>query len=719
MSITPQIERDGYKKMASPLKAFSRSGGLLKMASEQLGEMPKEVMIVCAPKEIALIWDKLPEALQNDVDILKYQYCGEHYNEEVWNNCDVADGPAPRGLFCCYCKTDDVKITTKNSTQSTERRGRRQSLNDLASDKTSRYGLALLGFHTYNSIFIVDESNNAFEYSKKDSAKISRLTIPPGAYEIVEIEHGIIAALRASSKDDDTNLFSLKANNNTLKCELKSKLNIDFGVSNSIGKMLGYESDQLESGNITSGAYLNSRECHTLFEFDIEVEPGYKITKEPQNNIYLPIKPEGRQFIDNITLRILDDNGHLIDFRGEKIIVKLELKKIVPKDPAKKCCLSNNALAFLFDEIRYEMGGEHVTVVRKPGITTALKTMVSFGASQLKHLLACGCGLAEDKQHLIDSTSHVFSGKLPLKYLMGFAEDYTKRIFNVKQEIILIIARTFANCYIGEVEGDITLDKIEWKIRHIIPIDNHKLKIMSRMNKGGQSINIQMAYRKWDLYELPTLHETSADIWTLRTSNSLERPRFLIIGFQKNENCDEKEKYATEFTTADVSDIRLYLNSSVYPYERWNLEFSKKLYAPAYYNLENFQSSYYGREMNEPMFDFAESRVNWVGVSLYLRCIRVWGGGIDIIILKRLTEKSFLSPSSSSSSWHNLKDLAETERNYDDRDFLPMMQDLRDMEDLQDEEDARSRVEPDSSNDWPEPVPKPEDCSGPADSTTG
>ncbi|CAH1183004.1 unnamed protein product [Ceutorhynchus assimilis] len=79
---------------------------------------------------------------------------------------------------------------------------------------------------------------------------------------------------------------------------------------------------------------------------------------------------------------------------------------------------------------------------------------------------------------------------------------------------------------------------------------------MSRMNKGGQSTNIQIAYRKWDFYELPTLRETSADIWTLRTSNSLERPRFLMIGFQKNENCDKKEKDATEFTTADVSDIR-------------------------------------------------------------------------------------------------------------------------------------------------------------------
>ena len=275
------------------------------------------------------------------------------------------------------------------------------------------------------------------------------------------------------------------------------------------------------------------------------------------------------------------------------------------RDAAKKCYLSNNALAFLFDEIRYEMGGgEQVAIVRKPGITTALKAMASFGALQNNSLMMCGWGLKETNQAIVDSTSNVFSGKLPLKYLMGFAEDYTKGIFNVKQELILIIARTFTNSYIGEGLADINIDKIEWKIRHIIPDDRQKLKIMSRMNKSNA--NIEMAYRKWDLYELPALRQTSSDVWALRTSTSLEKPRYLIIAFQDITCSDNREKDATQFTSADVSDIRLYLNSTVFPYERWNLDFSKKLYGSAYYTYENFQRSYYGREMVDPMMNFTE-----------------------------------------------------------------------------------------------------------------
>ena len=130
-----------------------------------------------------------------------------------------------------------------------------------------------------------------------------------------------------------------------------------------------------------------------------------------------------------------------------------------PKDVTKKCYLTNNALAFLFDEIRYEMGGEEMVNVWKPGITIALKTIASVNFIQAKILVNSGWGLTEEKQALLDKTSHVFSGKIGI--LWGFAEDYNKGIFNVKQELTLIITRNFTS-YVGEVEANIKIDKIEW-----------------------------------------------------------------------------------------------------------------------------------------------------------------------------------------------------------------------------------------------------------------
>lgn len=119
MSLTPQMDRDNYTKMLQSLKVYNQVGGLSKMSKEQLENMPKEVMIALAPNEIARVWDKLPNHLKNDSDMLKYRFCHEHHNSSDTNG-DEADGPFPRRLYCCYCKVSDVNIAAENCIKSTE-----------------------------------------------------------------------------------------------------------------------------------------------------------------------------------------------------------------------------------------------------------------------------------------------------------------------------------------------------------------------------------------------------------------------------------------------------------------------------------------------------------------------------------------------------------------------------------------------------------------------
>lgn len=113
LEMTPQIDREEIKRMGKSLIAFSRLRSLLKMSRQQLANMPKEVMIACAPHEIALVWDKLPEHLQNDIDILKYQYCTDH-DDIGSGGTEVNDGPSSRRIFCCYCNVNDINVASEN-----------------------------------------------------------------------------------------------------------------------------------------------------------------------------------------------------------------------------------------------------------------------------------------------------------------------------------------------------------------------------------------------------------------------------------------------------------------------------------------------------------------------------------------------------------------------------------------------------------------------------
>ncbi|CAH2020530.1 unnamed protein product [Acanthoscelides obtectus] len=411
---------------------------------------------------------------------------------------------------------------------------------------SAEYGLRLIGFYSYNTIYNIDDQHNKISLTHEgDESNV--VTLPEGVYEIEDInkyiQHEIISmndTYKQRYENNVVEMFSLKANTNTLKCELHSVL--DIALSNSMATMLGFKNkifprNKIYTSNLPvnitpiriiridcgliSGAYCNAH----LYEFDIDVEPGFKLTKEPQNVIYMSVKPRGRQFIDNITLEILDDVGNLVNFR------------------------------------------DGVYGVRNPGITSTIKTMVSHGKSAMHTLLCSGWTLSAENSAIWDVKSKVFSGRIPLKHMMGFAEDYKKGVLNIKHELLLVIARSFKNCYVGECDAELTISKIEWKVQHIVPEDRYKVKLLQRLNKHVSS-RIKVAFRSWDLYELPSLRSTSSDAWAIRTTSKLEIPLFVIIGFQDYTVEENHLMDIMKFINANVNSIRLKLNNQVFPYER-------------------------------------------------------------------------------------------------------------------------------------------------------
>ena len=204
---------------------------------------------------------------------------------------------------------------------------------ELESNKN--YVIGLTEFLTFNSIPNVDEHNNKFYVDKEI------ISIPPGSYEIEDIEKYLISQLENKNIS-----LSLKVNRNTLFAEIKCNKNIDFSATNSIGRLLGftsrlYEADTLYTSdlpveiisinairvecNIATSSYVNDKQVHTIHQFYPSVKPGYKINEVPSSVIYLPINTKN---IDHLELRIVDQEGCLINFRGEIITVRLHIKSI-------------------------------------------------------------------------------------------------------------------------------------------------------------------------------------------------------------------------------------------------------------------------------------------------------------------------------------------------------------------------------------------------------
>lgn len=205
---------------------------------------------------------------------------------------------------------------------------------------TGNYVCGLIDFHTYNSIPNVDSDNNLFHIGNQI------IKIPVGSYEFDDIaEYLETEYAKSQQKNKENNYITIKANNNTLQSEIfSSKELIYFNKNRSIGGLLGFSKQTLKPNavhrsdsnlmitdtniirlecGIVSGSYLNNQPSHILHEFCINVEPGYKIDEIPLNVIYLPVNTKE---ISSIIVRIVNQNGTLINFRGETISLRLHLK---------------------------------------------------------------------------------------------------------------------------------------------------------------------------------------------------------------------------------------------------------------------------------------------------------------------------------------------------------------------------------------------------------
>lgn len=230
-------------------------------------------------------------------------------------------------------------------------------------DPKSEYCCGLLDFTSYNSIpNITEGQNNKFQfkytvYDKVNSKDINgndiikevsrekekTILLSTGSYEVADILHYIKSQLAAINitLTYDINAATSKVKlifDTPIKCIDNSVLKvIGFNKnirifeskkaywSDSIIKITNIDVIRIEC-DIVTNSFINGQNCHTIHQFShCKVSPGYKFVEVPQHIIYLPVK---HKHLQSIQISIVDQNGNLIDFRGEQISCRIHIKKV-------------------------------------------------------------------------------------------------------------------------------------------------------------------------------------------------------------------------------------------------------------------------------------------------------------------------------------------------------------------------------------------------------
>ncbi|KAL4092500.1 hypothetical protein QTP88_027001 [Uroleucon formosanum] len=441
--------------------------------------------------------------------------------------------------------------------------------------------ICLLSLQTNNSIPNIEPGCNTIGFRNLINNN-EYVIIPTGTYELDQLEFIIQKMM-----PDFVSFFELKANSRTLKCMISCSHDVDLGVENSIAKLLGFR--------------------NVLYTTDVTADyvDDCKITQMNYHS-FTPYSSNALSYNEEIRINVQNMDSYTLPCES---YIYIEGKVNKPADAVGEVRFSNNGLAFLFSEMRYEINGIEIQKLKSPGVSSCLKAYCSYTPNDLNALENAAWDSAmdsEDNKNFM--TNNVFTGCIPLKHLFGFCEDYKKILLNCNQQLILNRASTDLDAIRVVGEGTTTavdknkkitieLTKVTWKMPIIKVSDKEKLKLMKVLDSRKA---LSCAFRTWDLCEYPVLPRNTSHSWTVKSSSLLEKPRFVLFGLQ---TCRKNniEVDAGRFDHCQLKNLKVHLNSEVYPYEDFRADFKNNTTSILYKAYTDFQKSYYEREYCKPL----------------------------------------------------------------------------------------------------------------------
>lgn len=239
-------------------------------------------------------------------------------------------------IFFLDSKNKDVKGSSQNFTVYMKP--------PLILDASDTYEIALMNASIWYSWYNINSSNQIFRYYNGTEWKT--ITIPPGAYNITDINTYIQKIIARSDGERNKDSIAFIPNYNTIHSEvvLKNGYKIDFTVKNSLRAVLGFDSKIVDSTSdsdslvdithvnsvlvhcdLVSESYINGSLGDTIYSFSPDKPPGYLLSIQPNESKYLPITRVSR--IDRINIRITDQDGEEIDLNNEQTSISLHFRK--------------------------------------------------------------------------------------------------------------------------------------------------------------------------------------------------------------------------------------------------------------------------------------------------------------------------------------------------------------------------------------------------------
>ena len=149
-----------------------------------------------------------------------------------------------------------------------------------------------------------------------------------------------------------------------------------------------------------------------------------------ETHTYTPFANTTFGYSDEIRIPIQQQDLYTLPYESFLYVEGKLTKNKVVQDT--NVSLGNNCVAFIFDEIRYELNGAEIDRNRNVGITSTLKNYVTVSSDRSVILRNAGWDVSGINP--ATTAAGYFNYCVPLYVLLGFCENYERVVINARHE---------------------------------------------------------------------------------------------------------------------------------------------------------------------------------------------------------------------------------------------------------------------------------------------
>jgi hypothetical protein len=295
-------------------------------------------------------------------------------------------------------------------------------------------------------------------------------------------------------------------------------------------------------------------------------------------------------------------------------------------DVGDEISLINNAMMYLFTGIKYELGNTTLESINSPGQITSMLGYLTYpddfstsaglkccwskdtsdNANSAKYVASLAApvagytpgenptynqGFAARKGFLFSSNPRgCFEFHISLSHIFGFAE-YKKLIYGLKHTLTLTRGSDTQALYRNNVavDGKVDITEISWYMPQIQMTPEYLTGMRSLIE---QKVTLPLAFRA-RTSEQTMMTQTLNNTWRLSVTGGVEKPRWIIIGFQ-TARINTQQQNPAVFDHLNLKNAYVTLNSERYPMLNITTNFDRNEYMKLYDMFDDFKKDYYG-----------------------------------------------------------------------------------------------------------------------------